>query len=154
MTVRATIAIALAVALLGASLPTVETARIQHSEARVVAEVQRLERTATALGAENEVVDTGQPARSRFTLRLPSRSWGEAGIERFRLLPGCATGDVVWTVRGGSEQSYRFSTVRLSGPAGGLVISDGGRSRLVLELRRERGRRVVVARRPTRTWEP
>lgn len=148
MTVRATLTVALAVALLGASLPAVETARIQHSESRVVTEIQRLERTGTALGAENDVVETGQPARTGFTLRLPSRSWGERGIEQFRLLPACATRDVVWTVRGGSERSHRFSTVRLSGPADGLVISDGGRSRLVLELRREGDRRTVVARRP------
>lgn len=148
MTLRAAFTVALALALLAASLPAIESARVQHSEARIAVEVQRLERAATALAAENDVVDAGQPARARFTLHLPSRSWGESGVEQFRIPSRCATRDVVWSARGGRRQSRRMASVTLVGAAGGLEIADGGRSRLVLELRREGDRRVVVVSRP------
>lgn len=148
MTVRVAFTVALAVALLAASVPAIDAARVQHSEARVTTELQRLDREATALAAENDAVAGGRPASARVTLHLPSRSWGERGLEEFRILPGCVTRDVVWRVRGGTTQSYRASPVPVAGPTDGLVIGDGGRYRLVLELRRQRGRRVVVARRP------
>lgn len=148
MTLRVAFTVALALALLAASLPAIDSARVQHSEARIAAEVQRLERAATALAAENDAVETGQPARSRLTLHLPSRSWGNSGVGQFRILPGCATRDVVWSARGGRRQSHRLSSVTLVGATGGLGIADGGRSRLVLELRRQDDRRLVVVRRP------
>lgn len=148
MTLRVAFTVALALALLAASLPAIESARVQHSEARIAAEVQRLERAATALAAENDVVDAGQPARARFTLHLPSRSWGDSGVGQFRIQPRCATRDVVWSARDGRRQSHRLSSVTLAGAAGGLAIPDGGRSRLVLELRREGDRRVVIVSRP------
>ena len=148
MTLRVAVTVALALALLAASLPAIESARVQHSEARIAAEIQHLDRAATTLAAENDAVEAGQPARARLTLHLPSRSWGDSGVEQVRFPPACATREVVWSARGGRRQSHRVSSVALAGAAGGLVIADGGRSRLVLELRRERGRRLVVVRRP------
>ena len=148
MTLRVAVTVALALALLAASLPAIELARVQHSEARIAAEVQRLDRAATALAAESDAVETGQSARARFTLHLPSRSWGDSGVGQFRILPGCTTRDVVWSARGGRQQSHRLSSVSLAGATGGLRIADGGRSRLVLELRRQGDRRLVIVRPP------
>lgn len=147
MTIRAAVTVALALGLVGASLPAVEQARLQHAESRVAGELDRLERAATALAAENDLVGT-PPARARLTLYLPHSSWGSTGLASLRLPPTANGTDVRWAAGGGRSHARRFD-VRLAGDGGGLAIEDGGRHRLVLELHRRDGRRTVVVRRPS-----
>lgn len=149
MTIRAVVTVALAAAVLGASLPAVERVRVQHADARVAGEVERVEQAARALAARNDPVPTGTPARHRLTLRLPVRTWGSSGLERFRVPPRAAP-DVTWRVRGGDTRSRHIPDVRLAGPPGGLAIDHGGRERVVLELQKREGGRYVVVRRPAR----
>lgn len=149
MIVRTAVAVALAVGLVAASVPVVERARVDHSTATIAGEVERLERSAVALAAGNEVVpDGGSPARTRVTLSLPIRSWAESGVEAVRIQNGTGGPDVEWTATGGATRYRTFPDVRVSGPADGLAIGEGGRQRLVLSLERRGDNRTVVVRRP------
>ncbi len=150
MTIRTVVTVALAVAMLGASLPAVDRARVQHADARVTSEVERLERAAEALAATNDPVPSGTtPARRLLTLRLPVQSWGAAGIDRFQVSPPTADADVVWRVQGGTVTARRLSAVRLAGPANGLHLDRGGRHRLRLELRSRENRPIVLVTQPS-----
>lgn len=152
MIVRTVVAVGLAVALLAVSLPAVERARVSHSEAAIAGEVERLERSAIALAADNEVVpDDGPPARTRVTLSVPRRSWGDSGVDTLRIPPSADGPDAVFRAADGDRRTRTFPDVRLRGPPGGLALGDGGRHRLVLALREGEGGRTVVARRPGTT---
>lgn len=150
MTIRTVVTVALAAAILAASLPAVERARVQQADARVAGELERLEQVARALVATNDPVTEGTPARQRVTLHLPVRSWGSAGLELFRVPPPGPGPDpeVTWQVRGGRPHARQLPRIRLAGPSDGLTIGDGGRQRVVLELRTLDERPAVVVRRP------
>lgn len=150
MIVRTTVAVALALGLLAVSLPVVERARVDHSAAAIAGEIERLERSGSALAAANEVVpDDGTPARTRLTLWLPRRSWGDSGVDFVRFPAGTDGPDVIWRAGDGAVRRHTAPEFPLSGPPGGLVLGDGGRHRLVLELRDgDDGRRVVVRQSP------
>lgn len=148
---RTVVAVALAVGLLAVSLPVVERARVDHSTATIAGELERVERTAEALAARNDVVpDDGPPARTRVTLSLPVRSWGDSGVDTVRIPPEVDGPDAVWTAGGGDQRRRTFPDVRLRGAGDGLVLGDGGRQRVVLALREgDAGRTVVVGRPPS-----
>lgn len=148
MIVRVVVAVALAAALLAVSLPVVEDARVDHGDSRIASEVKRLERVAAGLATENDLVpDGGTPARTALTLHLPERSWGTSGTDVFHVPNESADADVVWAVTDGQSRRRTLSGVSLDGPPSGLVLHEGGRHRLVAELRRgEDGRTVRVRR--------
>lgn len=147
MTIRAAVTVTLAMVLVAASLPAVEEARIRHSDDRVAAEVDRLERAAAALAGDNEVVPT-DPARSRLMLVLPRRSWGDSGFDYLSISNETGAVDVRWSVRDGPNRT-RHTAVDLVGAGDGLRIDAGGRQRLVLELHRRATERIVVVPRPS-----
>lgn len=150
MTIRATLTVALAAALLAASLPVVDRARVNHADTQVASELERLEQTAAALATRNDPVPAGEtPARVAVTLHLPSRSWGSAGLDRLRFPPPGGDATIRWRVEGGRAREIRPSPVAIVGPPSGLTVAEGGTRRVVLELRVREGRRTVVVRRPS-----
>ncbi|MEF8781870.1 MAG: hypothetical protein V5A39_03095 [Haloarculaceae archaeon] len=151
---RVVVAVALAAALLGASMPAVDAARVDNAEARVGAEIEGLARTAERLQKRNDPSPPGVPgARRTVTLHMPGPSWGSASLD-YLSIPGSAARPgasdhttVTWRVQGGRRVTRRLS-VPLSGPGTGLTIQGGGSRRIVLELTRRDGEPVVLARRP------
>ena len=148
---RVVVAVGLATALLGASMPAVETARVDHAHARTDAEVDGLAATADRLSERNDPAPPGVPgARRTLTLHMPGPSWASASLD-YLLIPGPSTdrppGTVRWRVDGGRETTRNFP-VPLVGPEGGLRLAGGGTRRLVLEYVRRDGREVVAVRRP------
>ena len=149
MTVRAAVSVALAVALLGASMPAVDRVRVQHADARIEGEVNRIQTVARSLSRANDVVgDGGSPARARVTVHLPVRSWGASQVSEFTVLPPGNRRDVQWQVRGGERRHRTLDGVTLAATGAGLTLHGGGRQRLLLELRRLNGERAVIVRRP------
>lgn len=149
MTIRAVVTVALAAALLAASLPAVDQSRVQHADARVAGEVERLGSVARSLDAGNDLVrGDGQPAQRRVALHLPVGSWGASEVAAVRIPPPDAATDVVWQVEGGERHRRQLEGVSLAGPPDGLVVRDGGRQRVRLALRQQAGRRTVVVSRP------
>jgi hypothetical protein len=144
---RVVLVVSLAAALLTVSLPVVKTARIDHADAVVSAELDRLEDAARRLLARNDAVGPGRPAARRsLTLALPQRTWGSAGLADLSIPDA---GPIRWRVDGGDPRRYDPSVpVVASGER--VEFGVGGRHRVVLSPRRVDGRRVVTVRDFTR----
>jgi hypothetical protein len=151
---RVVVAVTLAAALLGVSMPVVETARVDHADARVEAELDRLTAAATRLAERNDLAPPGVPgARRTVSVRFPRGTMGSSALARLSV-PGPEAQAWNWTgtrlryrIAGASPDTYESGVV-LVGTPDGTTIRRGGRHRLVLELSRVRGHRAVVVRRP------
>jgi hypothetical protein len=157
------VAVVLTAALLAVSLPALDSTRRDHTDAAVEAEVERLEAAIRDVDAREQAVRAGSPgARRVLTIRLPVRSWTDAGVARLAIggppestpsdgATGRARPDVVWQVAGGREHRRRFDGVRVAGRGtdgtGPLVLAEPGAHRLALSVADRDGRRVVVVRR-------
>lgn len=155
---RVVVAVTLAASLLGVSMPAVDTARIDHADARVVAELEGLAATAERLRTRNDPSPPGTlGARRTVTLHLPGPSWGSAGLDSLSI-PASPVGSSVpertvvsWRVEGGSRTT-RVLSAPVVGPRGGLTLEGGGTRQIVVELvsRGGEGKKepVVRVRRP------
>jgi hypothetical protein len=151
---RVVVAVALAVALLGVAMPAVDSARVDHADARVATALDRLAATAERLRARNDPSPPGTAgARRMITLHLPGPSWASARLETLSVPATTAgrgpsgRGTVTWRVEGGGRRT-RVLSAPVVGPDGGLTVRGGGSRQLVVELVREGGRAVVRIRRP------
>lgn len=151
---RAVLAVALAVALLGASLPAVDTARVERADATVERELRRLADEMRLLDRrEDPATEGARGPRWRVRVRLPRRSWTSAGIEHVSLSNRTgrnrSNGTVFrWRVDGGHRRAMYLPSVRVR-PAedGSLAFRTGGTHRLALGLVRDGGTTVVTVRR-------
>lgn len=142
---RVVLAVTLAAALVAVAAPVVETARVDHANAAVAAELDRLDGAARTLSDRNDAPPPGVAgARRVLTLHLPSRSWGSAGLARLSI-PGTGAEEnrSSWRVEGGRVRRYEAS-LPLRGRDGPLRLTDGGTTRLVLTLGRVGDERVVL----------
>lgn len=134
--IRAVLSVLLAAALLGASFPAIDAARQDHSETAIRTQLDRVERAATAMLATDDPTDAG--ARRLVTLRLPAKSWTDAGTESVRI--GSASdgsgGRFTWSVDGDTRGVRHLPDVpiRTERDAGVLTLAGPGRHRLVLSL--------------------
>lgn len=134
---RAVLAVVLATALLGASLPAVDRARQDHSGTTVRTELDRVERAANSLIDADDPTIVGTGARRVVTVRLPKESWTDAGTDAVSFAsshegPG---GRLAWTVRGGMRHVRHLPNVPLRTATGDpLTLRSAGNHRLVLSL--------------------
>lgn len=150
--IRTAVAVALAVALLAASLPAIDTARVQRSDAEIRDELDDLVGEARALAATNDAVGAGGSARRVVTLRLPTAGFASAGTGQVRLAaprpgrPAGTTGSALsWRADGGANHTVRPDGVPIRRPGGDpLIVENGGRREVVLSLVERGGDRVVV----------
>lgn len=140
--IRVVLAVAVAAALLGLAMPAAEDAGRTHSDARVAAELDRIERAARTLRARSGTAAHGQTARRTLTVTLPARTWAHPGLETLSVPGPDGNRRAVWRVDGGTTQRRRLPPW-LVGPPGGFTVREGGPQRIVLRLR---GDRVVVRR--------
>lgn len=159
---RAVLAVALAVALLAASLPAIDGARRDHADREVGSQLRQVGATLERFAARNDPVPPrGAGARATVRLHLPGRTWGTARVA-YVAVGGAknatdpAGSDVLaWRVAGGPERTLRVDGIDLQvggdgriGPDGEpLVLHEPGRHRLVLALVSRDGRPVVLVRR-------
>lgn len=157
---RVVVALGLAVALLAVSVPALETARSEHSDRRVSAELNELTAAIADLQAREAAVRTDrvQPRRV-VTVRLPGRSWTDAGIEYVAIggHPDRPAGDertesaIVWRTTGGRVRTRSLPGVSVEADTadrddGPLVIREPGRHRLAVSLVAREHRTVVTVR--------
>jgi len=147
---RVVVAVALATALLGVSMPAVQTARVDYAHGRMDTELDTLAATATRLQERNDPAPPDvDGARRSVTLHLPDGAWTTADLT-YLLIPGPSgdfpRGTVRYRVADGPNRT-RSIGASLVGPPGGLRV-DGGRHRLVLEYTRRAGEPVVLVRHP------
>lgn len=143
---RVVLAVAMATALLGVTMPALDTVRVQHGDERVEMEVQRLERAAERLASDNDPPPPGMEGpRQELQLWLPVAGLHTAGVESLTIQPEdtehgevnltAGRTAVRWQVSGGPEQVRWLTDVELATRGKRLRLDDGGRQRLTLELR-------------------
>ena len=149
--IRAVLAVAVATTLLAASLPAVETARVDRTSTALDRVPERLDRAAASLSAEapprRATRGSVPTARRTVPVTLPSRSLVAAGVDYLALCP--APGDigaaVVVAAVDGAPVSRTTLGERNDLPADGIVLATPGRHRLLLEpIERGADRRVAV----------
>jgi len=154
---RVVVAIVLAVALLAVSLPALETARHDHSEQRVSAALDRLTATVQDVHAREAAVGEGMDgARRVVTVRLPARTWTDAGIEYLAIgahpdrhgVDETNESTFVWQVTGNEPRERRLTDIPVEADTDGgenpLVIREPGIHRLAVTVSERRNRTVVV----------
>lgn len=134
--IRAVLAVALAAALLAASLPAVDSAATDRTAAALDRDIDRIERAGKSLLADD---DPG--ARRVVTVTLPPDSLRSAGMDRLTIdcRPDCA----VHYRLDGAESRTRWLTLPLTTPDGPVRLARPGEHRLTLRLVRHDGARVV-----------
>lgn len=145
--IRVVLAVVLATALLAASLPAIDEARRDHTETTVGTELRTVERVATSLLATDDPTEDG--ARRVLTVRLPARSWSDAGVDAVTIGQSRAGngGRFTWSARGGRQRIRRLPDVPLRTDDGdALTLESSGRHRLVLSLDGNRTAPVVTVR--------
>lgn len=140
---RVVLAVLTAAALLGVATPAVQSARVDHADARIAAELDELERAGRSLSDRNDPrPGDGVPgARRVVVVSLPVGTWGHAGTEYLWFPSPDVSGEstpgtvrrVTWRVSGGAVHRRRLLSGDLVGPSGGLELGPG-RHRLVLRL--------------------
>ena len=154
---RAVVAVALAAALLGTTLPAVETAQRERTETQFAGEVDRLTTAIADLRAREQAV-AARGARRVVTIHVPQRDWDHAGVDYITLGGAPCTGPtaregaaIAWRVIGAPERRRRIPGVPVEAvttPSGRpLVVREAGTHRIVLSLVMRGGERRVLVRR-------
>lgn len=124
--IRVVLAVALAVALLGASLPVAERVERDRNAALATEELQGLARTADRLAANNDPVAASEsPAAATRIVAPPAPTVTDGG----RIV--VADNRLVWVPATGQDSSIE-PTVDLDVPGGPLVLASETRLRLSL----------------------
>lgn len=143
--IRLVLAVLLAVALAAASLPAVQYAGEERSEAQTRAAVADIDAAATDLARSEEVAPGTPGARRVVTVDLPARGVGRAPVHSLRIAPA----NLSYSYRVGGRRPKTVHGTEPTYAADGtpIELSDAGRHRLRLRLVEVGGdRRVVVDR--------
>lgn len=150
--IRLVLAVVLATALVGATLPALEDARATNSERAVRSDLVRVERAVAELRAENAVAPGEPGARRVLSVTLPSESQTSARVPYVEFGSGSrGTGVLAYALAGGARREIRLSTdLRTdTGDAGDgdpLVLRRAGTYRVALEPVRIGGERSILVR--------
>lgn len=148
--IRAVLAVCCALALLSLSLPVVEDARIERTEASLEGDLSSLDRTAAALADAERPISDAPGAQRTVVVRIPERSMTAAGVESVTIGRTEPNG-YAYRIDGGPKKP-KPSAVPVRGPDGDpVVLSESGAHRLVLTPARIDGERGVVVSRADRS---
>lgn len=137
--IRVLLAVTLAAALLAASLPAVESAAADRTDAALNRDIDRLQTIGESLLASEDI-----GARRTLTVSLSAERLTTAGVSSFTIAcrPVCA---VRYELTGRPVQTRTLS-LPLATPDGPIRLSGPGEHRLSLGLAINDGQRVVVLR--------
>lgn len=147
--IRAVLAVLVTTALLAASLPAVDAARRDHTDAVVREQIDGVVRAARTLAATNDPV-AGPGARRVVAVHLPARSWVHAGVHALRIAGGTngSGGRFRWRPTDGHQRTRRVPGLRLRTHHDRSVsVSEPGRHLLALALDGTPARPVVTVQR-------
>lgn len=143
--IRVAVTVALAVALLAASLPAIEYAAAERSDARVRAAIEDLDAAATDLARSEEATPGTAGARRVVTVRLPRRGATTAAVER--VVVTAANRSYRYRVAGREPRTVHGTVPVYPVRGEPLELRAPGEHRLVLRLVEVGGdRRVVIER--------
>lgn len=145
--IRVVLAASLALALLAASLPAVDAARIDRTRGRLDATLERVARAATALATSEDPTGAAVAgARRVVTVRLPAASWTSAPVAWVAVggYPGGPRGDLLaYRLAGAPPTAVELDGVDLRTGGDPVVLRGDGRRTLRLGLESVDGRPVV-----------
>ncbi|WP_424019757.1 DUF7311 family protein [Halorientalis pallida] len=158
---RVVVAVVLASALLAASLPGIDLAARERSEATLTAEADRLRTAIADLRHRESAVGDGAGARRIVSVGIPARARTDAGVAALALggVPGQARAargsavDLAWRVHGGEVRTRRLPGVRVVHCRDGrvrdepLVLDSPGEYRIALTRIERDGERLIAVRR-------
>jgi hypothetical protein len=158
---RVVVAVVLASALLAASLPGIELAARERSEATLTADADRLRTAIADLRHRETAVGNGPGARRVVTVEIPARFRTTTGVTALSLggAPGQARSvsrsavDLAWRVHGGEVKTRRLPGVRVAHYRDGrirdepLVLESPGQHRIALTRIERDGERLIAVRR-------
>ncbi|WP_071391252.1 DUF7311 family protein [Haloprofundus marisrubri] len=147
---RFVVAAVLAVALVAASMPAVESARIDRTAVHLDGELTNIVDAARDLPqTEDTVDDSSLAARRVVAVSVPERSLTSAPIDYVELdgRGPTTSASLSYRLTGHEETTYRFTRISLSTPDGPVRLSTAGIHRLSLALVDRGGRPVVTLRR-------
>ena len=151
--IRVVLTVLVAVALLAASMPAVETARTATTTERIGAEADRLERAiGGVISGSTPVTDPAMAAQTTVLLRVPS-GFAAAAVDRVALVdapdrPGGVA--LAYRIEGRPERTLRVGT----GPAktavdlggGPIELRPGGANRIRIQYVDDGGPTVRISR--------
>lgn len=146
MIVRLLLAITVTAALLGASWPAVDSARVDHADATVTRQLDTLSERLRAMVVTDDPA-TGPGARLRAEIRLPHRQLTSARIAALSLVRDNGTTVARWRVGDAGRTRRTLLDYPLVAPGGRLTLRAAGTHRLVFGYRVAKGRPVVTVRR-------
>lgn len=143
--IRLVVTVLVALALVAASLPAIEHAGADRSDAQVRAAIDDVDAAATDLARSEEAVPGTAGARRVLTVDLPAEALAAAAVERVVVEP---EGRLYrYRVEDRSGRTVRGTTPVYTLGGEPLVLREAGSHRLVLALVEVEGsRRVVVER--------
>ena len=158
---RVVVAIVLASALVAASVPGVEIAARERTEATLTAEADRLRTAIADLRNRESAVGSNAGARRIVTVEIPARSRTNAGESTLALggVPGQTEQygefavDLAWRVDGGAVTARRLPGVHVVHYRDGrvrdepLILESPGEHRVALTRIERDGRRLIGVRR-------
>lgn len=148
--IRVALAVLLAAALLGATTPAIEDARVTATDRALGADLSRVGAAAETLTARHDAVRPGTgPARRTVELVVPGASWGRARAT-VTLETGPDSGCLAWRVGDAPPRTRRVDVELRTWRDGAVVAGElrlgPGTHWLVLSLVRVDGRPAVVIR--------
>lgn len=143
--IRVVVSVLLGVALLAASLPAVEHAAEERSDAQVRAAIDDVDVAAAELARSEEAVPGTAGARRVVTVDVPAKGLAAAEVTHVTVAPSNRT--YRYRVAGRSPQTVRGDVPVYTAEGRPLVLRTSGRHRLTVRLVHVGGdRRVVVER--------
>lgn len=145
--IRAVLAVVLAVALLGISLPVVDDASRDRTGARLDRGMDRVADAATGLRADDPGPAWRLAPRRTVRLRIPRATWTTSGVESFRVAGGgpVAAATVGYDLPGRPPVTRRLDAP-IRTPDGPIVLREPGLRSLRFGFVRRSGDPVVLVR--------
>ena len=146
MIVRLVIAVVITAALIGASMPAVQTVRIDHADATVARQLDTLSTRLQAM-VERDDPALGPGAQLRVDIRLPHRSFVRSRITALSFRTDNNTTVATWRAGDRGWTRRRLVDFPLRSAGTDLALHTAGTHRLVFGYRIADERRVVTVRR-------
>ncbi|WP_324756755.1 DUF7311 family protein [Haloarcula sp. GH36] len=146
MIVRLVLAVVIAAALIGASMPGIRTVRADHADATVARQLDTLSTRLQAM-VERDDPAVGPGAQLRVDVRLPHRSFTRSRIRSLSITTDSNTTVATWSVGDRGQTRRRLVGLPLRTTGTDLTLRDPGTHRLVFGYRLDDGRMVVTVRR-------
>ncbi|MFY4813068.1 DUF7311 family protein [Haloarcula sp. AONF1] len=141
MIYRLVLAVAVMTALVSVSAPALSTARADTASDTMERQLDELGAELTMLVETDDATPNGD-ARRAVTIRLPVRTYTNAGVSQLQFAERAGVGIATWTVES-RKQTERLVGIPIRTTAATDRLDEPGTHRLVFVLTRSDGQRIL-----------